>query len=263
VWKVSSATHSLYIGGTIHILTPGDYPLPKEYDKAFNQASKIVFETDMQAINSSEFQQQMLNLMTYSDGTTLDKVIAPKIYKALEQYLEQKNIPIVNFSKMKPSLLALTLSLMELQGMGFTSIGVDQYYANLATTKGITQAWLESPKAQLAFLAKLGEGDESALIEYTLRDIENMPESIGALRTYWRAGDMDGLAKIGITPFKAEYPEIYRDLLVTRNNNWLPQLEEMLKNKPVEFVLVGSLHLAGPDSVLSALANKGYTIKKL
>ena len=263
VWKVSSASHSLYIGGTIHILTPGDYPLPKEYDKAFAQASKVVFETDMQAINSTEFQQQMIALMTYSDGTTLDKVISPKTYKALEQYLQQQNIPIANFSKMKPSLLALTLSMIELKGMGFTSIGVDQYYANLATTRGVTQAWLESPEAQLAFLSKLGEGDESALIEYTLRDIKSMPGSIDALRTYWRAGDMDGLAKIGITPFKAEYPKIYQDLLVTRNNNWLPQLEEMLKDEPVEFVLVGSLHLAGPDSVLNALANKGFTIEKL
>ena len=109
----------------------------------------------------------------------------------------------------------------------------------------------------------MGEGDENGLIDYTLRDIKNMPQTIGELRTYWREGDMDGLAKIGITPFKADYPKIYQELLVTRNNNWLPQIEKMLNDQAIEFVLVGSLHLAGPDSVLSALADKGYKIEKL
>ncbi|MFT4939460.1 MAG: hypothetical protein ACI88A_002502 [Paraglaciecola sp.] len=263
VWKVSSATHSLYIGGTIHILTPEDYPLPKEYAVAFGQSAKIVFETDIQTINSSEFQQQIMARMMYSDGTTLDKVINTKTYAALKQYLQQRDIPIATVAKMKPSLLALTLSMIELQGMGFTSIGVDQFYANLATEKDKIQAWLETPEQQLEFLVNMGEGDKSGLIEYTLRDIKNMPESIGALRTYWRSGDIDGLAKIGIIPFKADYPKIYQELLVTRNNNWLPQIEAMLKDQTVEFVLVGSLHLAGPDSVLNALADKGYAIEKL
>jgi hypothetical protein len=263
VWKVSSANNSLYIGGTIHILTPEDYPLPKEYDKAFALASKIVFETNIKAINSVEFQQQMMAQMMYSEGTTLDKVIDPKTYAALDLYLQQRDIPLSAISQMKPSMLALTLSMIELKEMGFTSIGVDQYYANLATKQSKTQAWLESPEAQLAFLVSMGKGDESALIEYTLRDIKNMPQSIESLRTYWRSGNMDGLAKIGIAPFKTQYPKIYQDLLVTRNNNWLPQIEEMLNDQPVEFVLIGSLHLAGADSVLNALANKGYTIEKL
>jgi uncharacterized protein YbaP (TraB family) len=263
VWKVSSAAHSLYIGGTIHILAPEDYPLPKEYDIAFGQAAKIVFETDMQVINSKEFQQSMMASMMYSDGTTLDKVIDTTTYTVLNEYLTQRNIPISSVSQMKPSLLALTLSVIELQNLGFTSIGVDQFYANLVTEQGKTQTGLETPEQQLAFLVKMGEGDESGLIEYTLRDIKNMPQTIGELRKYWRDGDMDGLAKIGITPFKADYPKIYQELLVTRNNNWLPQIEKMLNDQVVEFVLVGSLHLAGPDSVLAALAKKGYKIEKL
>jgi len=58
VWKVSSDKHTLYIGGTIHILSPEDYPLPREYDIAYKAADKVVFETDMIAANSLEFQQK-------------------------------------------------------------------------------------------------------------------------------------------------------------------------------------------------------------
>ncbi|MFQ3190047.1 MAG: hypothetical protein ACI936_001177 [Paraglaciecola sp.] len=56
---------------------------------------------------------------------------------------------------------------------------------------------------------------------------------------------------------------MYQDLLVTRNINWLPKIVNMLSDQPIEFVLVGALHLAGPDSVLAKLKAKGYKIKKL
>ena len=263
VWKVSSDTHSVFIGGTIHILAPEDYPLPKEYEKAFAAASTVVFETDMAAVNSLAFQQTMTAKMTYSDGTTIDQVLNASTYTALHQHLTLRQIPTASVASMKPSLLAMTLSVIELQRMGFTSIGVDQYYANLAGEKGKAQAWLESPEEQITFLANMGNGDENAMIEYSLQDIENMPETIGQLRSTWLAGDMPGMAAVAIEPFKADYPVIYQDLLVTRNNNWLPKIESMLKDDAVELILVGALHLAGPDSLLSSLAAKGYKVEKL
>ena len=90
-----------------------------------------------------------------------------------------------------------------------------------------------------------------------------MPETIGQLRSTWLAGDMPGMAAVAIEPFKADYPVIYQDLLVTRNNNWLPKIESMLKDDAVELILVGALHLAGPDSLLNTLAAKGYKVEKL
>jgi uncharacterized protein YbaP (TraB family) len=263
VWKVSSDQHSVYIGGTIHILAPEDYPLPTEYAQAFAAANKLVFETDMAAVNSVEFQHKMMAKMTYSPGTTIDQVLDAKTYTALHQHLTLRQIPIAAVANMKANLLAITLSVIELQRMGFTSIGVDQYYANLAVEKGKPQAWLESPDEQIAFLANMGNGDENAMIEYSLRDIENMPDSMAQLRSTWLAGDMPAMAAVAIVPFKAEYPNIYQDLLVTRNNKWLPQIESMLKDDTVELILVGTLHLAGPDSLLQTLAARGYKVEKL
>jgi hypothetical protein len=59
VWKVTNDQHSLYIGGTIHVLTPDDYPLAKEYDLAYQASDKVIFETDMQVVSSPEFGQKM------------------------------------------------------------------------------------------------------------------------------------------------------------------------------------------------------------
>jgi uncharacterized protein YbaP (TraB family) len=263
VWKVSNEQHSLYIGGTIHVLTPEDYPLAKEYDLAYQAADKVIFETDMEAVSSPEFGQKMMDQMMYSDGTTINNVLQPDTYKSLAIHLSSRQIPMQAFASHKPSLLAISLTFIELQAMGYTSEGVDMFFANMAKDQEKEQGWLETPDEQLAFIAKLGGDDPNAMIEYTLKDIKKMPEMFAKLHSTWLAGDMQGMADVGITPFKADYPDIYQDLLVTRNNNWLPKIISMLNDQPVEFILVGALHLAGPDSVLAQLKAKGYKIEKL
>jgi uncharacterized protein YbaP (TraB family) len=263
VWKVSNEQHSLYIGGTIHVLTPEDYPLAKEYDLAYQAADKVIFETDMEAVSSPEFGQKMMDQMMYSDGTTINNVLQPDTYKSLAIHLSSRQIPMQAFASHKPSLLAISLTFIELQAMGYTSEGVDMFFANMAKDQEKEQGWLETPDEQLAFMANLGGDDPNTMIEYTLKDIKKMPEMFAKLHSTWLAGDMQGMADVGITPFKADYPDIYQDLLVTRNNNWLPKIISMLNDQPVEFILVGALHLAGPDSVLAQLKAKGYKIEKL
>lgn len=263
VWKVSNEQHSLYIGGTIHVLTPKDYPLAKEYNLAYKAADKVIFETDMQAASSPEFYQKMMSQMMYKDGTTINQVLKPDTYKALAIHLSSRQIPMQSLASYKPSLLAISLSFIELKAMGYTSEGVDMFFANMAKEQGKEQGWLETPDEQLAFLANLGGDDPNAIIAYTLKDIQKMPEIFPKLHAAWLSGDMQGMADVGITPFKAEYADIYQNLLVTRNNNWLPQIVKMLNDSPTEFILVGTLHLAGPDSVLAKLKAKGYKIEKL
>jgi uncharacterized protein YbaP (TraB family) len=263
VWKVSSDQHSLYIGGTIHILTPEDYPLPKEYDVAYKAADKLIFETDMQTITSPAFGQKMMAQLMYNDGTTINEVLNQETYKALAIHMSSRQIPMQVFASHKPSLISVSLTLIELQALGYTSEGVDQFYTNLAIKEGKPQNWLETPDQQLSFIVNMGKDDPNGIIEYTLKDIEKMPEIIGELHSTWRSGNMPGMAEVGITPFKTDYPQLYQDLIVTRNNTWMPKIITMLNDETTEFILVGALHLAGTDSVLRKLEAKGYKIEKL
>ncbi|MFT2090762.1 TraB/GumN family protein [Paraglaciecola sp. 2405UD69-4] len=263
VWKVSSANHSLFIAGTIHILTPDDYPLPKEYDTAYQLSSKLVFETDMVAVGQPEFAQKMMTTMTFSDGTTIDKVLNADTYQALSVFLSSKSIPIQALADYKPGMIAITLSMMELQSMGYTSEGVDVFFSKKATADKKQQAWLETPDQQLQFLANMGNEDPNLMIDYTLKDIKTMDTSFTKMHTAWLNGDMGTMAEVGIYPFKSDYPAIYEDLISTRNSNWYPQIISMLKDEPTEFVLVGALHLSGPDGILAKLEAQGYKIEKL
>ncbi|HIF75084.1 MAG TPA: hypothetical protein EYG31_11430 [Porticoccaceae bacterium] len=60
-----------------------------------------------------------------------------------------------------------------------------------------------------------------------------------------------------------EAPELYASLLRGRNLNWIPQIDKMLADEDVEFVLVGAAHLVGNDGLLELLKARGYKVSQL
>ena len=41
VWSIHSGDNVLYLGGTVHLLRPGDYPLPEEFEQAVVAAASL------------------------------------------------------------------------------------------------------------------------------------------------------------------------------------------------------------------------------
>ena len=263
VWKVSKGSDELYIGGTIHVLSPSDYPLPAEYAQAYQQADTVVLETDLQRLQTPQMQQLMLSKMTYSDGRTLKQVLSRDTYQALEAFFTERNMSMAAVQRFKPGMASMMMTMMELQRLGLAGVGVDQFYTNKARADKKALGQLESVEQQLDFLAGMGEGQEDELIAYTLRDLKKLTEFFGALKKAWRKGDVESLEALGITELKQQFPEVYNSLLVNRNNAWMPQIGAMLNTKEVEFVLVGALHLVGNEGVIEQLKARGYRVELL
>lgn len=263
VWQVSKAGNTVYIGGTLHILSPQDFPLPNAYGIAYNQADKLVFETDIAGLNSPRFQQDSRARLTYGDGTQLKDVLSKETYKALKAHLAARQMDITAMANYTPALISITLSFAELRLLGLTSQGVDEFYYFKAMTDGKALDWFESPQQQLEFIAALGGEDEDQMIRYALDDVKQLPKALDELKKYWQSGDMGALYQSQGKSFHDDFPKIYQQLLVQRNENWLPAIEEMLTSAQTEFVLVGTMHLSGPDSVLDMLIKRGYSVQKL
>lgn len=263
VWKVSKGDDSIFVGGTIHFLSESDYPLPKEYEVAYSQSDTLVFETDIAIMNTPEFQQTTMKMMFLTDGKTINDFITKDTFAKLDAHLTERNIPVQNFLTFKPGFLAITLSIIELQMMGINSSGVDMYYSTKAIGDGKKQLWFETPEQQMEMLGNMGKGEEDAMIVYTLDEVEHIRTEMPKLMNAWKLGDMDKMEALGITEMKAEYPKVYDEILAQRNRNWIPKINDLFGNDSTEFVLVGGLHLAGPDSVLAMLSKQGYKITKL
>ncbi len=263
VWIVEKGANRLFIGGTIHMLTESDYPLPAAFEKAYNGAVKVILETDMQKLNSPEFQSAMMRELSYSDGRNLKQELNQETYAALENFFTMRGIPMARIIGFKPGMVSITMTVMELQRLGLVGIGVDAYYSAKSIDDRKPLGQLETVEAQIAFIANMGAGRVDEMLIYTLADIDKLPELMNAMKHAWRKGDLTQLKAIGITPFKNEFPNMYKALIADRNDAWLPKIEAMLKTREVEFVLVGALHLAGDDGLLSQLATRGYKVRQL
>ncbi len=262
LWKVSKGDDHLFIGGTIHMLSKSDFPLPAEFEKIYKQSEQLVFETDMKKLQMPEVQLKMMKQISYQDGTTMKDHLKPETFKALSDHATKAGIPMLMINNFKPGMAATMLTVMELQKLGVDSEGVDSFYNNKATEDKKTLGKLETVDQQISFIAAMGEKNPDAFMMYTLRDLKELPKIFGEMKAAWKTGNTQKLTEIGIVPFKSEFPEIYQNLLVKRNNAWIPQIETMMKTKEIEMILVGALHLAGDDSVLAQLKKLGYSIEQ-
>jgi uncharacterized protein YbaP (TraB family) len=263
MWKVQSHTSVTYIGGTAHLLRESDYPLPEEFEKAYEDSDVIVFETEMDKLNSPEIQEMIMRKGMYHNNLSLDKVLSPRTYDLLRRYCEASGIPVLSLNKLKPSMVVLTLLSLELQKLGVNQTGVDGYFYQKATTQGKKIEGLESVKEQMEFVLSMGEGNENEFIEHSVKDLKKTGQIINELITAWKQGNEDKLYKLVVAQMKKDYPNLYETLLAERNRDWLPKIERYLQTPQKELVLVGVGHLVGEDSVLDHLRRRGYRISKL
>lgn len=263
VWKVSDGENTMYLGGTLHILSPQDYPLPEEYKTAYGQSDALVFETDIAALTTPEFAQKSLQMLTYGEGASLKDDVSDDTLKQLETHLATRGVPVDRFMNLRPALVGISLSMIEFQRLGLTSQGVDKYYYTLGMGDGKAMHYLESPEQQLSFIAKMGEGNEDAYVSYAIEDVKRMPEMLGELKEDWREGDMQGFYDLSMEEFADEYPDIYDLLLTTRNNNWMPVLTELMGTPETEFVLVGAMHIPGDTGLIKQLKAKGFSVEQM
>lgn len=262
LWHISKNGNEMYLGGTIHMLNKEDYPLPIEFDKAFKISGKIVFETDIEKAKSPEFSQQVSQLMMLPHDKTLKDVLNKDTYTKLKKYLSKRNIPIDTFIRTKPSMIVLVISLIELKALGMTEQGVDEYFYNKAKSSAKTIGYFESVEEQIKFLSLMGVGYENQMVLSTLNDVKQMKDMLSIIKLAWLKGDESKLAEVTLYEMIRDYPDVYQTLLVNRNNNWIPQIERMMRDKTIEMVLVGALHLVGKDGLLQQLRGKGYKVIK-
>lgn len=263
VWKVSKGDDYLYIGGTVHLLPPSAFPLPPEFEQAYNATDTLVLEAKMPAPDDTAAQTAMIQAMAYSDGRSLSKVLSPEVYQQVSDYFAPYGVQLQQLDGYKPGFIMLQMLALEMMKAQMAGEGVDVYFDKKAQADGKAQAYLETVESQIELLANMGEGYEDAFILMNLEQFGDFKAYFGAMIDAWRAGDMAKLDELAVKPARDLDPVLYQALFVKRNQAWLPQIKQMFGNTEKELVLVGGGHLAGEHSVLALLKQAGYKVEQL
>lgn len=145
VWIVTSPTSTVYLAGSCHILRSSDYPLPPEFEAAYGQSAKIVFEVPPGEMARPEVEIRLARLAVYEDGSTVRQHLTARAYGKVEAFCRERGYPLTRFHSLRPWMLAMTLMILEMQRLGLQPTGgVDEFFDTKARQDGKAIQGLET-----------------------------------------------------------------------------------------------------------------------
>ncbi len=262
LWTVPSQSNKIYLLGSLHVLKQDTYPLAAEIERAYADSRKIIFETDIAAMIEPGMQARLLELGIYPAEQNLFQHLDGTTRKLLAKKMSEIGLPLEQFSRFKPWFVALTLTTLELQRLGYNpAFGVDVYFFNRAKTDGKEIGFLEPAEFQIKLLGNMAAADQNNFLSQTLKDLEMVNQLAGDLVKSWKTGDSDRLNDLLSKSFK-DYPDLHDRLLIQRNKKWIKEIEGALRKNENALFVVGAGHLVGPESVVDLLQKKGYPVKQ-
>ena len=261
LWETRGKNNTVYLLGSLHVMTPGAYPLPLRLEEAYQKCGLVVLEADPDESTSPVFQERVLRLGQYPPGQTLKQQLSSSTYQRLENRVLSHGLTIQAFEGFRPWLAGVTLSLLEFQKLGFSpEYGIDQHFFRRAGKDGKRTAYLETADFQVGLFASLVDTDAENLLRQILDDLEDLKTMAGELLETWRSGDEARLYNLIHEGFE-DYPSLYERIMLRRNRSWIPEIEKFLQMDEDVLVIVGAGHLVGPESLVDLLRRAGHPVE--
>jgi uncharacterized protein len=263
LWTVTApAAPPSYLLGSVHVLTPEYYPLSPRIEQAFSGSKVLIEEADLDEITNPATVMGLLSKALLTGGQTLDQVIAADLHGKVMERVDKVGLPRVAIQRMKPWLVAMTLTQPALEAAGFKAeYGVDKHFFDRAKKNGMSRRALETVAFQFQRLDELTASQQEALLRSAIDDLDIQTANVKSLADAWSRGDTKTIEELLLTSM-TESPELYQRLLVERNASWVAPVEDCFKQQTSCFVVVGAAHLVGPDSLVAMLQKKGYKVEQ-
>ena len=86
--------------------------------------------------------------------------------------------------------------------------------------------------------------------------MDSLSRTMGEMQAAWKRGDQSVFVRM-LAQLRQASPDTYRMMFTERNERWADWVRARMQAPGTVFVAVGAGHLAGPDSLLVRLAERG------
>lgn len=265
LWKVSDADNSLYLLGSFHLLAKSDYPLSRDVDRAFDDAESLVFEVAPEDLDDPGITARMFALASSDPDRSLSQALPGDLRGPLDERMRRYGLPADRMAAFEPWFVDTMLVTLVGQRAGYApEDGLDRVLMARAKAAGKPASGLETVDAQLATLDGTPLDEQIAALREFVEE-RDPAERLGELHRAWRNADIATLERLTREEMAERTPVTYRRVNVERNRAWTPRLEALLREGRGHdaLVVVGALHLLGPDGVVAALKARGYRVERI
>jgi uncharacterized protein YbaP (TraB family) len=263
LWEMRGEANRIYLLGSMHFLRPGRDTLPAAVISAYQDADALIMELDLDDLDPVASAGLLQQLGTDPEGRSLQELLGGRDYQEAVDRARAIGIDIGLLQTFEPWLAAITISQLKLQMLGFdASAGVEQQLAVLAARDGKEIRGLETLQEQLTAMDALPPKAQRTFLLETLDEAADIDGRIDDMVTAWRQADLRAMERQFLDGTQQQ-PELYRRIVVERNRNWARQFSDLARERRNLLVVVGTLHLVGPDSLISMLEDAGFEPKPL
>ena len=265
LWRFRGASSVVYLAGSIHVLKPSLYPLPVQYDEAFDSADRLVVEVDVSRYAPAELQQRAARHIQLSpSGTTLQSVLPPPLYHRLIDRLANYGMGESDVAAVKPSFLMNQLVVARLFSLGYLQeYGIEQHFLNQRGNRPVLE--LETLDAQLELLYNQPMPVQIQLLADTLDQEAEVEAAIADMLGAWLTGDDETL--LALFEAQSGNSDLSRafnaQLLDERNVGMVQSIRRYLDSEGTYFVLIGAAHFVGDEGIISLLERQGIRGRRI
>jgi uncharacterized protein len=233
MFVVHDADTTIYLFGTFHALDGDPHWFDYGVRAAFEQSDELVLET-----------------------------LLPEGPNAAKELSKEIKAPAVAPS---PSFLATTrmaITAGRSQGMQ-TNNGADMILRHIAEVEGKPVEGLETLQFQLNMFNKMPPTvAPPASAAGSEQPMQSLSKTMSDMQSAWKRGDQSVFVNL-LNQLRSGAPDTYRMMFTERNARWADWVAARMQTPGVVFVAVGAGHLAGTDSVLVRLAEKGIPSQRV
>jgi uncharacterized protein len=263
LWEIKGTKNHIMVLGSIHFLRAADYPLAPAITRAFDQADVILMEIDMDDLDPIASAETIATLATDGKGRQLEELLGPDAWRAASAEAKKLGIDLAPMAPFEPWYAAVVITQVRLSQLGFDqSLGVEAKMAAEAKRRGKEILGLETLESQLATLDGLSPDAQREFLQSTLEEAGEAGDIADEMITAWKAGDVRAL-DADLLGNVRDQPELYRALILRRNEHFARAIGQLVDDSKDYLIVVGALHLVGPDSVLRMLARDGITSRQI
>ncbi|MFN4079884.1 MAG: TraB/GumN family protein [Saprospiraceae bacterium] len=263
LWRISGKgmKQESYLYGTIHVIPKAEFRLSEQARAALERSRRVAFEIDMRDMTNLRAQFNMLGKASMRDGMTLSKLLSEEDYQLVKTRMSERGLPMIGpLERVKPLFLSMMLGSDDEVGgsrQAMTSVEMELY--RMCRKKRLESAGLETIDYQLSLFDSIPYEAQARMLVEAVRgaDANNADELSKMFEMYARQ-DINAMQK-SISSDDEGLMKYERLLLTQRNQNWIPVMERMMREKTT-FFAVGAGHLAGPQGVIALLRGRGYRV---
>lgn len=256
LWEISGngLERKSYLYGTLHVAPAKEFYLNPNVAKVMKNCDVLALEIVVKLKDAIA----MAPMMVLENGKNIQNYLSPEEYARFKDYclntVKMKEKKFKRYDRLKPFFVSSDLLIQQLGKIK----SVEKELEKMAKKNKMSVLGLETIEVQMQTINSMTVEDS---YKQLMRDLGTEMTEFRRLFTEYKKENLTSLLDM-MAKSDADTPGFTEAFLNVRNRNWIPVIENLIKDKSA-FIAVGAAHLPGDEGVINLLKKQGYELKAI